>query len=344
MKWNNGHIEVELPKKCKKITGTRFGSILGKNKWSSPFKAWCEITKTYEPPFEDTIYTIAGKTIEPKQIAYMKKSYYMTDLVTPTDEFGVDFFKKTYGDFYKNEAIFGGMWDSIQKDENGTVTSVLEFKTTKRAEDWEDNKVPQHYALQAALYAYLLNCEDVIMVCSILEEDDYQHPELYVPNASNTLVRTFKVHKYFPNFDDLINQARVFYDNHILTGISPDYDEKVDADYLKELRKNTLNPTTDINGIIKEIEQLDTELNTILDGLKDKQKLLDSKKKILKEYLTSQLREGDKQVELKGVKYTYVLSRSQTVGVDKTKLEKAGLFNLYSKITETIKLNLKENK
>ena len=51
----------------KKITGTRFAAIMGLNKWTTPFNAWCAITRTYEEPFEDTIYTVAGKTIEPKQ-------------------------------------------------------------------------------------------------------------------------------------------------------------------------------------------------------------------------------------------------------------------------------------
>lgn len=60
---------------------------------------WCAITKTYEKPFEDTIYTAAGKAIEPKQAEYMKKSYGM-DLITPTDRYGEDYFNKTWGDFF----------------------------------------------------------------------------------------------------------------------------------------------------------------------------------------------------------------------------------------------------
>ena len=75
MKWlDSKQIQITPPKRTKKVTGTRFATILGLNPWSTPFEMWCAITKTYEKPFEDTIYTIAGKTIEPKQAEYMKLS------------------------------------------------------------------------------------------------------------------------------------------------------------------------------------------------------------------------------------------------------------------------------
>lgn len=64
MKWNDDEtITITPPKRPKKITGTRFAAIMGLNKWTTPFNAWCAITRTYEEPFEDTIYTVAGKTI-----------------------------------------------------------------------------------------------------------------------------------------------------------------------------------------------------------------------------------------------------------------------------------------
>lgn len=66
MEWLDGNkIQIIPPKRPKKLTGTRFATILGLNPWSTPFEIWCEVTRTYQKPFEDTIYTIAGKTIEP---------------------------------------------------------------------------------------------------------------------------------------------------------------------------------------------------------------------------------------------------------------------------------------
>ena len=53
MKWNdNGTITVVPPANPKKVTGTRFAAIMGANTWKTPFSTWCEITRTYEEPFE----------------------------------------------------------------------------------------------------------------------------------------------------------------------------------------------------------------------------------------------------------------------------------------------------
>ena len=67
---------------------------------------------------------------------------------------------KKHGVTSSQEPIFGGMWDALYY-ENGKVAAVIEIKTTKRAEDWS-NGAPGYYALQAALYAYLLGIDDVL--------------------------------------------------------------------------------------------------------------------------------------------------------------------------------------
>lgn len=108
IEWIDKHIKIEPPKRTKKITGTRFATILGLNPWSTPFEMWCAITKTYEKPFEDTIYTLAGKIIEPKQAEYMKRSYAML-LTSPSDVWGKDYFSKTWGDFFPTHKHLGGM-------------------------------------------------------------------------------------------------------------------------------------------------------------------------------------------------------------------------------------------
>ena len=211
IKWVGNHIEIAPPKKTKKLTGTRFASIFGLNPWSTEFEIWCAVTKTWEQPFVDTIYTAAGKVIEGLQIEYMRRSYGMYNLNTPTDIYGPDYFKKTWGDFFRDKDVLGGMWDSLLIDANGKPEAVLEFKTTKRSEDWA-NDVPEYYALQAALYAYLLGVDDVIMVASFLEPSDYEHPENFVPSTSNTITVEFKVSERYPDFDQKVKQALAWWD------------------------------------------------------------------------------------------------------------------------------------
>lgn len=291
MKWKDNHIEVEAPKRTKKMTGTRFGAVLGVNTWSTPFKVWCEMTKTYEDPFVDSIYTIAGKTIEPKQIQYMKDMYAMDNLKTPTDIFGSDYFNKTFGDFFGFNKIFGGMWDSVLMD-GDEYEAVLEFKTTKRAEDWADDKIPEYYALQAALYAYLLEVEDVIMVCSFLKESDYEHPEKFTPSVDNTVTRSFKLHERYPDFEGLIEQATAFWNNFVLTGVSPDYDAVKDAEIIKTLRTNFIDEDADLELLTSEAKELYVKLKVAKEKLKADEDKLEDMKKVIKTKLTEKLTDG----------------------------------------------------
>lgn len=340
IKWLEGNrIQIAPPKKTKKITGTRFATILGLNPWSTAFEMWCAITKTYEKPFEDTIYTIAGKTIEPKQAAYMKKSYAM-DIITPTDIWGKDYFNKTWGDFFPDSPHLGGMWDYLSQGEDGKVDAVLEMKTTKRAEDWE-NDVPEYYALQAALYAYLLGVDDVIMVASFLEEKDYEDPKKFKPSAKNTITVEFKVSERYPDFAEKVARVEKWWEDHVDTGISPEYDEKKDAEILTALRTNTLTPETDIEALVAEAEALKKELDEVAASTAEKEKRLKTINDIIKEHAMSRFRDGDKKVEVKGSVYVWTVSRSETTGIDKDALKADGLLDKYSKKSVQYRMTVK---
>ena len=340
MIWQDKSIIVDPPKRPKKITATRFATILGLNPWSTAFEMWCEITKTYQKPFEDTIYTIAGKTIEPKQIAYMRKAYVMTNLRTPTDVYGEGYFNKTFGDFFHNVPVFGGMWDSLLVDGEGKPDTVIEFKTTKRSEDWADD-IPEYYALQAALYAYLLGVDDVIMVASFLSAKDYENPDAFVPNAKNTITREFKVSQRYPNFAEMVAQAQAWWDAHVATGVSPEFDEKKDAEILKALRTNNLTPDTDMDALIAEAETLKAEVDKATAALADKEKRLKEIGEIIKEHAVSQFRDGDKKVEVKGKTYTWTIARPETTTIDKDAMKADGVLDKYQKKSTQFRMTVK---
>ena len=340
MKWIDSHLEVAPPKKPKKITATRLATILGLNPWSTPFEVWCEITRTYSKPFEDTIYTIAGKTIEPKQIAYMRSAYGMYNLKTPTDIYGADYFKKTYGDFFHDYEVLGGMWDSLLSDEKDKPEAVIEFKTTKRAEDWADD-VPEYYALQAALYAYLLEVDDVIMVASFLGPKDYEHPEDFAPNAANTITREFKVSERYPDFHRKVAQAIAWWNTHVVTGISPDYDEKKDAEILKALRTNSVAPDANIDSLIAEAEGLKAELEAVYASVADKEKRLKAVTDQIKKHLVGAFRPHDIAVEHKGGQYIWSVGKTESSEIDKAALEADGLLDKYSRKKETFRITTK---
>jgi predicted phage-related endonuclease len=341
IKWTDrNQIQIDPPKRTKKITGTRFGTILGLNPWSTAFEIWCAITKTYEKPFEDTIYTLAGKAIEPKQIEYMRKTYLMDNLRTPTDVYGSDYFNKTWGDFYKDNPIFGGMWDSLLVDENGKPETVIEFKTTKRSEDWATD-IPEYYALQVALYAYLLGVDEVIMVASFLEEQDYESPELFLPSVKNTITVEFKVSERYPDFGEMVAQGETWWKDHVATGLSPAFDEKKDNEILTALRTNSLSPETDIKVLVAEGEELKKEIDKVSATMTDKEKRLKKINDLIKEHALSQFRDGDKKVEVRGDSYIWTVARSETTSIDKDALASDGLLDKYSKISETYRMTVK---
>lgn len=341
MEWLEGNkIKVVPPKRPKKLTATRFATVLGLNPWSTPFEVWCEITRTYQKPFEETIYTAAGKTIEPKQAQFMKKSYFMTNIVTPTDIYGEDYFNRTYGDFFKDEPIFGGMWDYLLFDENKKPVTVLEMKTTKRAEDWAKD-IPEYYALQAALYAYLLGVDDAIMVASFLSDKDYKDPSQFVPSAKNTITVPFKVSERYPEFKKLVKKAEKWWKDHVETGISPAFDEKADAEILKELRTNTLNPESDIEALLREGEELKAEIDRLSAPIEPLEKRLKVVTDIIKQHALAQFRDGDKKVSIRGEKYEWNVSRSETSEIDKDGLKADGLLAKYTRAKVSYRITTK---
>ena len=333
------HIVIDnVPKKPKKLTGTRFAAVLGLDKWNTPFKTWCAITKTYEDPFTENKYTTAGKVIEPKIINYLNKAYFLNSVKSPTDIYGEDYFKKTFGDFFPESKIFGGMWDAlVYLDEE--INAVIEIKTTKRAEDWADGKAPIHYSLQAALYAYLLGVDNIVMVAAFLEDKDYEHPENFVPSVDNTIVDDFSLSERFPDFEDRIEKARNWWNRYVVTGVSPDFDEKKDADILKQLRTNTISVDTDISALLQEAEKLTDEIAEVEATVADKEARLKEVKELIKEFGTRQFREGDTKVSFKTDRFEWVITKSKTTAIDKAALKKDGLLEKYQTTSETFKLN-----
>lgn len=329
---SDNRIKVDPPKKPKKLTATRFATILGLNAWSTPFEAWCAITRTYEEPFEDTIYTKAGKVIEPKVIEYLNDVMFM-DIKSPTDVYGPDYFKKTWGDFFPDKTPLGGMWDALGDD------FVVEIKTTKRAEDWSQD-VPIYYKLQAALYAYLLGFDNIVMTASFLEDKDYANPEAFEPSYKNTKIYEFKLSEAFPDFEDrYVKPALAFWKEHVETGISPEFDEKKDAEILKVLRKNTVEP--DDKGIAKliaEADRIQAAIDKAEAKLEEKKSRLKEIDSIVKKYMSGQFRDGDKKVEIAGKKYTWTLTRSISKRVDNAALKADGVYEKYLKESETLTL------
>ena len=355
IKWVNNCIQVTPPKKPKKISGTYFAAVLGFDPWKTPFEAWCKNTRTYEPPFTGNKYTHAGEVIEPKVFEFLRNSMGFGDrLLTPTDAFGKDYFQRTWGDFFPANDIFSGMWDAliVDKDKPEYVVEIKTVQVDGRSgslEDrWKDGEAPHYQALQASLYAYLLGVDKVLMVAVALEDKkgDYEHPEQVTPSYANgnVYIDEFKVSERYPNFDLYIAQATAWWKTYVLNGISPDFDEKKDAEILKALRTNSLNPHSDMTALITEAEQLKVEIDEVYSVVAEKEKRLKTINEQIKKYALEQFRDGDIKVSVKGQRYEWVLSKTSTTELDKESLKADGLYEKYSKEKINYRLTTSEIK
>jgi hypothetical protein len=337
----------EKPKRIKKITGTRFAPILGLSPWSTDFEVWCDMTGTYKIPFEDTIYTLAGKTIEPKVIAYLDKKYYFGKGLLKGAE---DWYGKTTQqmrfDHFPDESIFGGMWDARTK------TALYELKTTKRVEDWYKNgkfSPPEYYKLQGALYAFLLGLDEFRMVLTILEEKDYENPSAFVPSPTNTIVKKYSVAEEYPNFSAKLDTALAWYEKHIDGCVSPTWDDKKDKEIVKALTTAHVSlPAADeeqdiVSALIQQIEPLQAELDSVSETVANKEKALKQLKDHLKVELESRMKESDKKIEVTGQAYRFEVSKTAASGVDTDRLKKDGLYEQYKKTGFTTKITIGRN-
>ena len=65
---------------------------------------------------------------------------------------------------------------------------------------------------------------------------------------------------------------------------------------------------------------------------------------MVKEQALSQFRDGDKKVEIKGSKYVWAVSRSETTVIDKDAMQADGVLEKYQKTSPTFKITVNKIK
>ena len=234
--------------KFKKITGSRFSSVIGLNEYTSPFKTWCIMTGLYVEPMDEMI-SKAGCVIEPKIKDYVSK-------ITGIDYIQYDPCKIGF-DLFKDNKIFGGIPDGepitnnvVNYDNN---KRMLEIKTTSidsflykkinnlfvlqkddknhpiikssgtKREKWFNNKgdviIPIEYECQLSLYCYLRGINKGLFAICFLETKDYINPELC--NVYEREIQLVNLDINMEKFKQLIDVAINWYHDYIETGISP---------------------------------------------------------------------------------------------------------------------------
>ena len=352
MEWqyskNKKSIElVEKPKRFKYLTGTRLASCLGLNPYSTPFQIWCECTRLITPPYEETIYTKAGRTIEPLQREYVAKKF--PNIVSPEEYFGDVFEQVRWNFFNEEQKPFAGCWDAVStKDNKRDITMVVEFKTASDPRKW-DNTIPVSYELQGALYAKLLGLDRVLFVASFLDKLDYAHPENFVPSEENTIMLvkklkdiTIELNGEYLSIDETLERAKEFWNKYIETGISPEFDEKKDKEYLDIIRTSEPINDSSLEDLCDRAKELVNEINLLKEnsGINSKEKELKILEDNIKKGLMDNLKEGETKISCK----QYSLNGTISVKFNETEFKKQNPKTYEKYCEEKITYRLSKNK
>lgn len=327
----------------KKLTGTRLGKVLGLNKWGTPFSAWCEIMRVAEPPFEGNKYTEAGNAIEPKLLEFCKVEV-SPYIVTPEEWFKTS--QKVY-DHFPTQPIFGGMWDALVLDaplsDGGQPIAVIEAKTSSRPQDWEYG-VPDSYAVQGLMYAYLLGVERVFFPVAFLEPSDYDNPEDFEVTDDNTFVYELSTEHTIVNGQWAIHEAMSVAEDwhhiHCDGNISPEFDEKRDKDYLAIMRKSEVK-SEPLALLAKQATALNAQIESIREEmcLDTLEKELEGLKKQMKSAMMSMFNTTDETVTSNG----WQLKKTTRSSIDKEGLKADGLLEQYTVASESYTLTKEKN-
>lgn len=329
----------EPPKQKLRISGHRMSTVLGLNKYATPFMAWAEITKTVSVPFVENKYIIAGRVIEPAAIDYVRDRF--PNIKSMEEYYGNMIDDYRYNNFKNESNIFGGVFDFVSTKNNGRdIVMIGEVKTTGHPEYFMNNNVPIEYSLQAALYAKLKGLDKVLFVVCFLDDMDYAHPENFVPNENNTKLIVKKLDEMFfeidgeyLSIDDCMAKAEKFWNDYVITGVSPEFDEILDKEYLDIIRKSKPSADTELDTLCEEAINLarqikETENNSNIASLKKELKVIET---AIKETMQ------EKNLDNCGA-YTLKRTVKSTFNEDLFAKENEKLYNKYCEDVVTYKL------
>lgn len=346
------HIELAEPsKQLLRITGHRLSSILGLNKYQTPFGAWAEITKLVKLPFEDTKYTVFGKTVESKLIDIVRKKF--PNVMSIEEYYGNNFDRYRYNNFIEDSHVFGGVIDAVAtKDDMKTLTMIVECKTSSKPNEWQNGNVPVDYLLQGCLYSYLKGLDRILFICCFPQDLDYNHPEKFVPDETNTIMVVKKLKDVvlaMPNgeywtFDQAIEYCKEWWKKYIETGISPEFDETKDKDYLDIIRQSKPINDTSLESLCESYITLKNEEKILKEGsgLNALDKRLKSIEESIKESFKSNLKDGETNIECNGVSYKGTTKDKFNESLFKK--EHPDIYEKYLEPSTTFRLGIIKNK
>ena len=264
--------------------------------------------------------------------------------------YGNNFKAYQYNNFINDSNIFGGVIDAVcTEDDMKTLTAIIECKTSSKPHLWENNSVPIEYLLQGAEYVYLKNLDRIVFICAFLQDNDYNHPENFKPDENNTIfvVKKLKdivveVNGKLMSFQEVIDYCEEWWHKYIETGISPEFDEKKDKQYLDIIRTSSPAKDNDLDTLCNYAKELKKKISDIIttNGLDSLEKELKTIENAIKEKMIDNLQDGETKMAYK----QYKLSGSISKKFDAKGFQQDHPKTYDKYLRETITYRLLENK
>lgn len=245
----------------KKITGSRFASILKLNQYTSPVQAWCTIVNIYKEDMDPTLANV-GNCIEPKIREYVSsltnikfKTYIPSQInwnvfkddvfggipdgepINEKGEFAYDIglpmleIKTSSEDKLAYENVNGSL--RMKKDKNG-YPIVKEIGGKKKTWYLDGKfKISNEYRFQLLLYLYLRKAKNGMFAVAFLKPEDYAHPENFDPKTHEIYIANLKIDNEY-NLKTAIEYGREWYKKYIIDNHFSMILDENDKKWLKE--------------------------------------------------------------------------------------------------------------
>lgn len=301
-----------------KITGTQISGLLGCNPWQTPFSTAVKMMRLFSEDISDKPAIHAGTVIEPKILDYAGALH--GEDVFQSDKSGDH---ESWTSDFKDE-FFGGHIDGLMPD-----GAVVEVKTSSRPQDW-DGKVPEHYWMQASLYAHFLKTDRIVFLVGFTDRDTWSNPDMWEPNENNTIRVDVGI---IPGFDDMMARAKELYCNTVLQGVTPRPDLLNDTDrQIVEYLDAQLWNDRDAARSVEEVARL----NRYIAELNATKVELDNEKELIELYMRYN-NLSHIETDAAEIDRTTVLRTA----IDTNQLKKDGVYEVYAKQKEYTNLKIK---
>lgn len=224
------------------IGGSDVAGILGLSPWNSPFKVWAVKTGKLDDSFVPSEAAEWGNRLEPLVLDKIE------------EEFPDYKIYRNVGTWANNERPWQlANPDALYETPDGRL-GIIEVKTSRYEDGWENGQPPVHYQTQVQWYAQTLGLDAPILVAALFSGSKFRVFELEVNKFQQ---------------DMFLAEVEKFRDDYIVLDVKPDFDGSM-ATYetVRDLNPNIEDVKCELGDLgmyymlaVDDFQQAETHLN-----------------------------------------------------------------------------------